>query len=143
MKKGFAAFIVFCLAFAGGFSYAQSREDAARTMQANLLAAKERQEKRAAMDPDIFAADPYVESAYRAARKLPDVLDKLFCYCYCALNPNFRHKSLLTCYVDDHGSKCGICMREAVLARQMTSEGKTPAQIAKDFEDFYLGRQTH
>ncbi|MBI5815272.1 MAG: hypothetical protein HZB29_06635 [Nitrospinae bacterium] len=143
MKRRFAAVVVFTIAFAAGYSAAQSREDAARTIQANLLAAKERQEKRPTMDPALFSGDPYVESAYRAAKEFPEALDKMFCYCYCSINPDFKHKSLLTCYVDGHAAKCGVCMREGVLSKQMTAEGKTPAQIAKYFADFYQDKREH
>ena len=41
-------------------------------------------------------------SAYRVAKKIPQVLDQLYCYCMCA--ENFGHKNLLTCYVDKHAS---------------------------------------
>ena len=43
-----------------------------------------------------------VRRAYQAARDLPDLFDKLFCYCYC--DRSFGHKSLLSCYATKHAS---------------------------------------
>jgi len=60
-------------------------------------------ETRATLDPNLFN-DPQVKKAYRIAREIPWVLDSIYCYCRCAESPVFRHKSLLSCYVDDHAS---------------------------------------
>ena len=47
--------------------------------------------------------DPRVRQIYGMARNHRDLLDKLFCYCYCNRAP-VNHKSLLSCYTDDHGA---------------------------------------
>lgn len=47
---------------------------------------------------------PLVKRAYQVAREIPWVLDSIYCYCFCEENPYFRHKSLLSCYVDNHAS---------------------------------------
>jgi hypothetical protein len=60
-------------------------------------------ETRATLDPDIFT-DPTVRKAYQAAKEIPWVLDSIYCFCQCAESPAFRHKSLLSCYVDRHAS---------------------------------------
>lgn len=62
-----------------------------------------RGETRAPLDPNLFS-DPYVRSAYQAAKEIPWVLDSIYCYCKCEESPVFRHKSLLTCYVDNHAA---------------------------------------
>lgn len=144
MKKRAVTFVVFILSFAAGIvlAQAQSREAQAKLFQQNLLEATARQETRPTQDPAIYT-DPYIKEAYTAAREIPGTLDKIFCYCYCALNPQFKHKSLLTCYVDDHGSKCGICMREAVVSKQLTAQGKKPEEIAKIFADHYANQPQH
>jgi hypothetical protein len=36
------------------------------------------------------------------ARAIPEVLDRLYCYCRC--RENFAHKNLLSCYIDTHAS---------------------------------------
>ncbi len=60
-----------------------------------------RGEARATLDPDLFK-DPRVKSAYQAAREVPWLLDSIMCYCFC--EESFHHKSLLSCYVDDHAA---------------------------------------
>jgi len=57
-------------------------------------------EMRATLEPRLFM-DPTIRRAYQVAKEIPWVLDSIFCYCYCE-DPPFRHKSLLSCYVDDH-----------------------------------------
>jgi hypothetical protein len=60
-------------------------------------------ETRATLDPNMFS-DPRVKKAYQVAKEIPWVLDSIYCYCRCAESPAFRHKSLLSCYVDNHAS---------------------------------------
>ncbi len=55
------------------------------------------------LDPRLFR-DPLVRQAYQVARDIPWVLDSIYCFCYCKESPAFRHKSLLSCYVDNHAS---------------------------------------
>jgi hypothetical protein len=57
-------------------------------------------EKRPTLSPQQFTGR--VRDAYAVARTIPEVLDKLYCYCRC--RENFGHKSLLSCYVDTHAS---------------------------------------
>ena len=61
-------------------------------------------EKRTTLDPDIFAGNPRIKEAYQVAKDIPWVLDSIYCFCYCKESPAFRHKSLLSCYVDNHAS---------------------------------------
>ncbi|OGW53749.1 MAG: hypothetical protein A2Z46_01890 [Nitrospirae bacterium RBG_19FT_COMBO_55_12] len=60
-----------------------------------------RGETRATLDPNLFK-DAGVKKAYQAAKDIPWVLDSIYCYCFCDVS--FKHKSLLSCYVDDHAS---------------------------------------
>lgn len=62
-----------------------------------------RGEMRQTLDPDLFN-DPKVKRAYQIAREIPWVLDSIYCYCLCEESPVFRHKSLLSCYVDNHAA---------------------------------------
>lgn len=57
-------------------------------------------ETRPTLSPALFTGR--VAEAYRVAREIPQILDRLYCYCRCA--ENFNHKSLLSCYVDKHAS---------------------------------------
>ena len=60
-------------------------------------------ETRATLDPGQFS-DARVKEAYRVAKEIPWVLDSIYCFCMCKESPTFRHKSLLSCYVDNHAS---------------------------------------
>jgi hypothetical protein len=62
-----------------------------------------RGEKRATLEPSLFQAER-VKKAYQAAKEIPWVLDSIYCYCQCEESPAFRHKSLLSCYVDKHAA---------------------------------------
>jgi len=57
-------------------------------------------EKRPTLSPQMFNGK--VQKAYAIARTIPQVLDRLYCYCRC--RENFGHKNLLSCYVDTHAS---------------------------------------
>lgn len=58
-------------------------------------------ETKPVLDPKQFT-DPRVRKAYQIAKDIPWVLDSIHCFCYCKENPLFKHKSLLSCYVDKH-----------------------------------------
>ncbi len=58
-------------------------------------------ETRPVVDPGQFTG--MTQEAYAAAQAIPEVLDKVYCYCFCD-EPPFNHKSLLSCFVDYHGA---------------------------------------
>jgi hypothetical protein len=58
-----------------------------------------RREDRPTLSPGRFTGK--IREAYEIARAIPEVLDQLYCYCSCQ---SIGHKSLLSCYVDDHAS---------------------------------------
>jgi hypothetical protein len=62
-----------------------------------------RGETRQTLNPELFD-HPTIKAAYQVAREIPWVLDSTYCYCYCEESPVFRHKSLLSCYVDNHAA---------------------------------------
>ena len=76
--------------------------------QKNLSVQKDeslrRGERRVTLDPNMFE-DHQVKEAYRIAKEIPWVLDSIYCYCQCEESPVFKHKSLLSCYVDNHASQ--------------------------------------
>jgi len=57
-------------------------------------------ETRPVLDPSLFTG--MARAAYAAAKEYPEVLDQVFCYCTCD-EPPFNHKSLLSCFTDNHG----------------------------------------
>jgi hypothetical protein len=66
--------------------------------------------------------------AYAAAKVIPETLAQLPCYCHC--DRGFGHKSLHTCFVDDHASHCAVCVDEALLAYKLQKEqGMSPEKI--------------
>ena len=81
------------------------------------------------LPPSMVLDAPGAAEAYAAARTAPAVLDGLYCHCDCARH--FGHRSLLTCFESDHGSRCDICMGEARLAAGLATQGNTLAQIRR------------
>lgn len=66
--------------------------------------------------------------AYQAVREIPETIAQLPCYCHC--DRGFGHKSLHSCYVDDHASGCAVCVEEVLTAyRLQKQEGLSPEQI--------------
>jgi hypothetical protein len=59
-------------------------------------------EVRATLDPGQFK-NPMIRNSYQAAKDIPWILDSIYCFCYCA--ESFKHKSLLSCYVDMHAAR--------------------------------------
>lgn len=88
-------------------------------------------ERKPTLDPSLFARgyEPEVQPGYDIARKYPATLDKLHCFCECAENPMFHHKTLLTCFTDTHAAGCGICLSEARLAAQLKDKGLSDEEI--------------
>lgn len=69
-----------------------------------------------------------ISNTYRIAKEIPEVLAQQPCLCGCD-NTSDDHRSLLDCYIDDHASTCMVCMKEAVLAEQMTDAGKSAGEV--------------
>ncbi|MEK7678835.1 MAG: CYCXC family (seleno)protein [Deltaproteobacteria bacterium] len=84
-------------------------------------------ETRETMSPLYFTGS--VRDAYQIAKEIPDVLDGLHCYCEC--KKNFGHKSLLTCYVDEHAKHCDLCLNEAFMAGELHRQGMDAVSIRK------------
>ena len=66
-------------------------------------------------------------SAYGVAIKYKDVLDYMFCYCNC--KQSIGHKSLLSCFTDDHAANCGICQDQAFYAAELAAKGADLAEV--------------
>ncbi|MGQ0760827.1 MAG: CYCXC family (seleno)protein [Acidobacteriota bacterium] len=67
------------------------------------------------------------QEAYRVVREKPQLIAQLPCYCYC--DRGFGHKSLHSCFVDDHAAHCAVCVDEALLAYNLQKRGLSPQQI--------------
>lgn len=78
-------------------------------------------------------------AAYQVAKEIPKTLAQLPCYCEC--DQTFGHKSLQTCFVDDHASQCAVCVDEALLAYKLQKEDKlTPEQVRELIIEKYSAR---
>lgn len=67
-------------------------------------------------------------AAYQAVKEIPQTIAQLPCYCHC--DKGFGHKSLYSCFEDDHAAHCAVCVDEALLAYRLEREEKLkPAQI--------------
>jgi hypothetical protein len=90
-------------------------------------------ERRGTLDPKLFTDtriyEPEVPRAYEIARKYPATLDRLHCFCECQESPKFKHKTLLTCFTDEHAAGCGICIKEALLAAELKGRGASDGEI--------------
>jgi len=98
----------------------------AKATPAHFEVAPSRSSLGPTLDPEKFTGLP--RDAYRAAREIPVTLAQLPCYCHC--DRGFGHKSLYSCFEDDHAAHCAVCVNEALLALKLEKEQKmTPAQI--------------
>lgn len=67
-------------------------------------------------------------AAYKAVKEIPRTIAQLPCYCYC--DQGAGHKSLYSCFEDDHAAHCAVCVDEALLALRLEKEEKLrPEQI--------------
>ncbi|HEX8693347.1 MAG TPA: PCYCGC motif-containing (lipo)protein [Longimicrobium sp.] len=76
--------------------------------------------------------------AYVAARRIPQVLDGIYCHCDChERHPELR--SLLDCYKSQMAADCGICQGQATLVLRLHREGKTLEDIRQAVDTAYGG----
>jgi cytochrome c biogenesis protein CcmG, thiol:disulfide interchange protein DsbE len=79
------------------------------------------------LSPDKFS-DPETKAAYVVAQENPKLLLQLPCYCFC--DDGLNHKSLLSCYIDEHAAHCDICRKEAIDGNRLQKEqNMSPAEI--------------
>jgi hypothetical protein len=99
---------------------------AAKVVPAFLESAPSRASLGPTLAPEKFTG--LTRDAYRVAREIPVTLAQMPCYCYC--DRGMGHKSLHSCFEDDHAAHCAVCVNEALLAYKLEKEGKmTTAQI--------------
>jgi len=70
------------------------------------------------------------KEAYSVVREIPQTIAQLPCYCHC--DQEFGHKSLYSCFEDDHASHCAVCVEEALLAYQLQKTEKLSAAQIRD-----------
>ena len=68
-----------------------------------------------------------VKQAYQVAKDIPQTLAQLPCFCDC--DKSIGHKSLHSCYEDEHAVGCGICLESALIASDLKRQGIGDAEI--------------
>jgi len=96
-------------------------------------------EKGKVLDPEQFGQgyEPEVRLAYTAARKYPDLIDRIHCFCECKESTREHHKTLLTCFTNLHAAGCGVCQREAIMAAQMKDRGVSDDEVEITVESLH------
>jgi hypothetical protein len=91
-----------CLALSGAYFLYQGEKPPPQSPQLTDFKKENDnlRENRSTLSPQRFSGK--VRRAYEIARTIPEVLDRLYCYCRC--RENSGHKNLLSCYVDTHAS---------------------------------------
>jgi hypothetical protein len=98
----------------------------AQTIPAHFEVAPSKSSLGPTLEPEKFTG--ITREAYRAVREIPVTIAQLPCYCHC--DKGYGHKSLYSCFEDDHASHCAVCVNEALLALKLEKEQKlSPAQI--------------
>ena len=93
---------------------------------------------RPTLPPEKFTGKQ--KAAYQAVKEIPKTIAQLPCYCYCDLGHG--HKSLHTCYEDEHAAHCAVCIDEALLAYRLEKVAKlTPVQIREQIIAQYSAQQ--
>jgi hypothetical protein len=91
-----------------------------------FLVAPTRSSLGTTLDPEKFKG--LTRDAYRAVKQIPLTIAQLPCYCHC--DEGFGHKSLYSCFEDDHAAHCATCVNEALLALTLQRDQKlSPEQI--------------
>ncbi|MUT68538.1 PCYCGC motif-containing (lipo)protein [Paenibacillus sp. NEAU-GSW1] len=107
------------------------------------------QEKTASADvmPSFLANQPEdIRIVYQVAGKATDLLEWIPCYCGCGESAG--HKSNLNCFIaevqedgsvvwDDHGTRCGVCLKIAAQSVQMKQDGKSTLEIRQWIDKNY------
>ena len=93
-----------------------------------------RDDALAVLDPSQFARSE-VRRAYQIATEIPEVINRLYCWCGC--ENRGVHRSNLACFEDRMAVNCDVCRGTAEIASRMTKKGVTDAgkiQAAVDLE---------
>lgn len=78
---------------------------------------------------------PRIQAVYKEAKRIPEVLDGLHCYCECGAHSG--HYSLLDCFKSDHGAGCDICLTSAALAYDLHKQGKSLEEIRTAVDELF------
>jgi hypothetical protein len=77
------------------------------------------------LSPTLFTGQ--TREAYQIAKDIPQTLAQLPCFCYC--DYSVGHKSLHSCFEDEHSVGCPLCQDSAVMAKELKDNGYNIDQI--------------
>jgi Protein of unknown function with PCYCGC motif len=75
------------------------------------------------------------KQAYQVAKEIPQTLAQLPCFCEC--DKSIGHKSLHSCYEDEHAVGCEICKDSALIAGDLKRQGIGDAEIRSRLVTMY------
>jgi hypothetical protein len=127
-----ATLVIALTLFVGAWVYTNT-SNRSSGHEANDGSAYVRRETKMPLSPALFVGK--IETAYQVAQDKPDVLDQLYCYCQC--DKHSGHRSLLSCYTDNHAANCDVCVNEALDAAQMLKQGYNMAEIRRQIDRKY------
>jgi flagellar basal body-associated protein FliL len=87
--------IIAALAISGNLPFVGGEKETGKSF--NLTG----KETRPVLNPSMFTGQTRL--AYAAAKRYPEILNEVYCYCFCD-EPPFHHKTLLSCFTDKHGA---------------------------------------
>lgn len=82
----------------------------------------------ATLSPEQFAGK--ARDAYQVAREIPQTIAQMPCYCHC--DRGMGHKSLHSCFEDNHASSCAMCVDEALMAYQLQKKQGLSAKEVRE-----------
>jgi len=91
--------------------------------------------------PPVLAPEQFFGAAamgYAAAKAVPHICHKLFCYCGCDITDN--HTNLLDCFTNFHGADCHICQEESMTALKMSRDEQPIPVIQKYIDETYASK---
>ncbi len=110
----------------------------ARPVPAHFTEPQDLKSLNPTLSPEQFTGR--VRKAYQVAKEIPQTLTQLPCFCYC---DTIGHKSLHSCYEDDHATGCTVCVDSALLASELKRQGLGDAEIRDKLIAKYSSRSGH
>lgn len=102
---------------------AQPKVQAQARVPAYYDKAPSRSELKPTLPPERFLGK--TREAYQAVAEMPETIAQMPCYCHC--DESIGHKSLQSCFVDEHAGSCAVCVQEALLAYRLQKEQRLSA----------------
>jgi hypothetical protein len=95
-----------------------------RPVPAHFTTPQDLKSLKPTLSPEQFTGK--VRKGYQVAKEIPQTLTQLPCFCYC---DSIGHKSLYSCYEDDHSAGCTVCVDSALIASELKQQGLGDAEI--------------